>query len=201
MADPLTLTLVTTAISGGISAYGANAAGEASADQYNYKAGVAQVNKRIAEQNRDYSFASGGAESTRFGQGAAQRMGKIKTAQAASGIAVNSGSAKLVQESQHAADLGTEKQIADNAGRRAYGFQVQAENFENEASMNKTSAINAKRSGEIGAISSLVSTATSVASKWYQGSQNGLGGGGGNDPWKGLRENDVGSGSNYYAMA
>lgn len=176
--------------------------GQSASDQYNYKAGVALTNKRIAEQNRDYAFAAGGVESERFGVGAAQRMGNIKTSQAASGINVNTGSAKMVQDSQHAADITTEGQIRANAARRAYGFQVQATNFDTEASMDRTAASNAKTAGTIGAVSSLLSGATSVASKWYQGTQSGLFGSSSGDPWKGMREGDVGqSGSSYYSMS
>ena len=189
MADPLTLTLVTTAISGAVSAGSSIAQGDAAKSQYNYKAGVGLVNKQIAEQNRDYSFATGGVESQRFGVQAAQRMGQIKVAQSASGADVTSGSAKMVQDSQSASDVTTEGQIRANAARRAYGYEIAATGFDEEAKMDRIGADTAKTSGEIGAVSSLLSTASGVASKWYQGTQSGMFGSGntGTDPWAGLR--------------
>lgn len=168
------------------------AQGNASANQYNYKAGVAMVNKRIAEQNRDYAFTTGGVESARYGVQAAQRAGQIKVAQAASGVNVNTGSAKLVQDSQHAADITAEGTIRSNAARRAYGFITQAASFDEESKMDLTAAKTAKSAGEIGAVSSLLSSATGVASKWYQGTQSGLfSSRSGGDPWAGLREGNV----------
>lgn len=201
MADPLTLTLVGTAASGLISAYGAESAGNASANQYNYKAGVAQVNKTIAEQNRDYSFATGGVENQRYGAGAAQRAGNIVTAQSASGFNVNSGSNVDVQRSQRAVTQTDEGQITSNAARRAYGFMTQATGFDAEIGMDRAAASNARTAGDIGAVSSLIGAATSVSSKWYQGTQSGLYGSNGGDPWKGLREGDDGSSTTSYRMS
>lgn len=196
MLAPLAMPLMLAG--GAVSAYGSIAKGNAEASAYNYKAGVAQVNTRIAEQNRDYAYAAGGREAARYGANAAQRMGKIITGQGASGLDVNSGSAVDVRASQRTADIADQKTIQENAGRRAYGFSVQAENFRAEESMNRSAASNAKSAGVLGAVSSLIGSATSVAGKWYQGTQTGLYGGS-TDPWRGLREDDISS--NHYSMS
>ena len=64
--------------------------------------------------------------------GAAQ-AGQIKAAQGASGVDVNSGSAKEVQTSQHLVSQMDLNTIREKAAKTAYDFSVQATNYENQA--------------------------------------------------------------------
>jgi len=180
MAAPLAIfSMGSSALGGIMGAIGAKKTAAAQADMYNYQAGVAQYNKQIAIQNENYSFASGEQEAGRYGMKAAQQAGQIRAQQGASGVDVNSGSAAAVQESQHTVaqiDMGT---IRQNAARQAYGYAVEAQGQQFQSDLYGMAAKNVKAAGNINAISSLLSGASSVSSKWLQASQAGIFGGGG----------------------
>lgn len=180
-------------LGGATSAIGAAQAGDAKAGMYNYQAGVADVNKKISLQNAAYARDTG--ESKAFESGLRTRFqeGKIKTAQGASGLDVNSGSAKATQDSQR--DIGRLDQgiIRSNSARQAYGFDTEAVKYGAEGEMDRSAASNARTAGNIGAISSILGTAASVSSKWLQWGSvagGGLGNGdaGGGKPTPGLDE-------------
>ena len=154
---------------------------QSQSQMYMYQAGIAQLNERIALQNRDYALAAGETEAGMYGMKARQQGGAIKAGQAASGLDVNSGSAVDVQRSQkQVADMDM-AQIRNNAARAAYGYAVESKNQKAQgamytaASRNSTEAAAlAKQSGAIDAKASLVSGASSVASKWLQAGQMGI---------------------------
>jgi len=177
MASPASLAIVgigSSAAGGIFGAIGAKKTAAAQADMYRYQAGAAQFNKKIAEQNRDYALASGELEAGRYGLKAQQTAGSIKARQAASGISVNTGSAVDVQESAHSiakTDMGT---IRNNAARVAYGYSVEAMQQDLQSGLYMKAASNAKAAGNINAMSSLISGASSVASKWGQASSAGI---------------------------
>lgn len=173
MADPLTL-IAAGASAGGslISAFGAQKSGQAQSQMYQYQAGVAQLNKKIALQNRDYALATGETEAKRYGMGAAQRMGTIRAGIGASGIDIGSGSKAQVQDSQQAVSRMDLDQIRNNAARKAYGYTVEAQQDETQAGLYGMAASDAESAGKIKALGSLVSGAGSVADKWYQYKSN-----------------------------
>ena len=89
---------------------------------YTYQAGIADLNRRIALDNRDYSIYAGGEAAKRYGMKSAQEAGSIIAKQAASGIDVRYGSTVDVQKSQKQVsdlDMAT---IRNNAARKAYGY-------------------------------------------------------------------------------
>lgn len=147
---------------------------------YQYQAGVADLNRKIAEQNRDYAVAAGEQEAMGYGLKARQQMGKIKVAQGASGLDVNSGSAVDVRESQKLVagmDMAT---IRNNAARVAYGHAMEAASataqkglYEKAAADTSAAEGSIKKSGKIAMLSSLISGASSVSSKWLQAKQYG----------------------------
>lgn len=174
-----------TAAGAGVSAYGASQAGEASSKMFNYKAGVAQVNKQIAEQNADYAVRVGETKAQRSGMETRGRLGKIRSIQGASGLDVNKGSAQRVRDS--AGDLGRydASVIRSDAAKRAYGYDVEALGYESQSNLDVMSGDQASKAGKIGAISSILGGVSSVSSKWLQGSQSGIWGGGG-DRYSGM---------------
>jgi len=169
-----------TSLAGGLlSAFGNYQSGVANEKMYNYSAAVADINSKINMQNSDYALNVGERQGVQYGMKAAQQRGKIITGQAASGLEVGSGSAKDVQDSQSTVtrmDLDT---IRSNAAKTAYDYRVAATSAQNQAAMDRAAAFNAKRAGNLGALGSLIGTASSVSSKWLQGKQAGLWG---NDP-------------------
>jgi hypothetical protein len=162
-------------LAGGIlGAAGAQKEGTAQQQMYNYKAQVAKINADIDRQNAAWARTKGEGEALRYGMKAAQQRGAIRAAQGASGIDVNSGSAKEVQRSQEAIkdmDLGT---IRTNAAKVAYDYETKAVMDENQAGLDTMAGQNAKEAGQIKAMSSIIGSVGTVSSKWQQGAQTGL---------------------------
>jgi hypothetical protein len=95
----------------------------------------------------------------------AENLGKIKTAQAASGIDVNSGSALNVQTgAREASKLDTET-VLSNAELQAYGYRTAAMGYEATAGLESTEAEEAPIAGAISGAGGLLSGASSVGSK------------------------------------
>ncbi len=177
MADPVTMMTVgsmgLSAVGGLLGASGAKQSAAAESRMYQYKAGIAQANKKIEEQNADYAYKVGEQESARFGLKSRQQIGSLRAAQSGSGIDVNSGTASLVRDSAHDLARMDMSTIRQNAARQAYGYSVKAWEAGQEANLYGMASENAQRTGKINAFSSLLTGATSVASKWQQGKQVG----------------------------
>ncbi len=157
-----------------LSASGEKQKAAATSQMYTYQAGIADLNKRIALGNRDYAIYSGGEEAKRFGMKSAQVAGSIKAKQSASGVDVASGSSVDVQQSQKQVsdlDMAT---IRNNAARKAYGYQLEADTAEMQTQMYTAASSNSLAAGNIAALGSLISGASSVSSKWLQGNSQGL---------------------------
>lgn len=178
MADPVTLATVSMGASaaGGLtSAFGGYESGQAASQMYGYQSAVAQLNSKIALQNRDYALATGEQQAQSYGTGAAQRFGAIRAAQGASGVDVGSGSSLDVQAGQRRAtaiDLNT---IRTNAARVAYGYEVQSTQDKAQSQLYDMASSDAAKAGGIKALGSLISGAGSVSDKWLQMGQYGLG--------------------------
>lgn len=166
--------LGTSLAGGALSAYGAASSGEANAKAYNYRAQMSRLNAAINTQNSDWALQTGEKKLQSYGMQAAQRAGAIKTTQAASGLDIRSGTAKDVQDSQALLTKMDNKTIAENTGRQAYGYRVQANNDLLQAGLDDMSASNSRRAGKLSALGSIIGTASSVSSKWLQGKQAGL---------------------------
>jgi hypothetical protein len=162
-------------LAGGLlSAYGNQQQGAAQQQMYNYKAQVAKINADINRQNAAWARTKGDKEAEQYGMKAAQRAGQIRATQGASNIDVNTGSAREVQQSQAKIkdmDLAT---IRSNAGKIAYDYETKAVMDENQASLDVMAGANAKKSGDLAALGSIIGTASTVSSKWMQGNQLGL---------------------------
>ena len=180
--------LVGTGVGTYMSYEGAQAKGQADqaqalyqAQQKQYQAAIALMNKRIALQNADYDIAAGETKAQESGMQTRATLGEAKVTQAASGLDVNVGSAVDVRES--IADIGAENTgiVRANAARAAYGERVNAANADAQSQLLTTAASNdviagqnARRAGDISATASLIGGATSVATKWSQASSAGV---------------------------
>ena len=180
-----------TAAGGILGAVGSLFGGQAKSKSLKYQAGVAQMNALVAKQNAEWAIRSGESEALKSGRTTGQMIGQQKVAQAAGNLDVSRGSPAAVRESQHEIGLIDQDTIRTNAGRRAYGFEVEAANQEAQAKVSMAAAKTAKTASFIDAGSSLLSSGSSVASKWLQASQVGMFGGGEGstfgDPWEGIR--------------
>lgn len=166
-----------TAAGGVVGAIGSILGGQSQQKMYNYQAAIAKQNSQIASQNADYSIQKGEQQAQSYGMQAAQRQGQIRASQGASGLDVNSGSAKQVQDSQRLVTSMDLDQIRSNAAKTAYDYDVQAVNFTDQGQLDTMAGANASAAGSIGAASTLLGSASSVSSKWLQGQQVGLFGG------------------------
>ena len=182
MADPVTLGTIGLASSGASGALGVFSSlmgGGAKADAYKYQSSMAWQNAAIAKQNQKYALDVGEQQAEKQGIAGAAQAGQIKAGQAASGVDVNTGSAKEVQTSQHLVSQMDLNTIREKAAKTAYDFSVQATNYENQAKGYNKAAGNARTEGVLGAVSSFIGTVGSVSSKWLQGNQLGMWGNGG----------------------
>jgi hypothetical protein len=175
MGIPAMIGMGFSALGGIFGAAGAREMGQAQANMYNYQAGIAMLNKQIAEQNARYAIASGEVEAQQSGMQTRYQIGASRAQQGASGLDVNRGSALAVRESE--AEIGEQNQaiIRSNAQRTAYGFQTQAVQDQAQSQLYGMAAQQSIIAGNYGAMSSLLGAGASVASKWYQGSQYGMG--------------------------
>ena len=182
MADPVTLGMIgigASAASGGMGIIGSLMGGNAKAEAYKYQSSMAMYNAAIAKQNQKYALDVGEQQAERQGIAGAAQAGQIKAGQAASGVDVNSGSAKDVQTSQHLVSQMDLNTIREKAAKTAYDFSVQATNYENQAKGLNKAASNARTEGVLNAVSSFIGTVGSVSDKWMQGRQLGMWGKGG----------------------
>lgn len=160
-----------------LSAFGARDAGNAKADLFAYQAGIADLRRKIALQNRDFAIQQGGEESVRYGMKSRFEFGNIEAAQSASGLDIGSGSAVAVREGHRRIsdiDLAT---ITNNAARRAYGYETEAAYEGAQGELYRMAERQTREAVPKQMLTSLISGASSVSSKWLQGRQVGLWGG------------------------
>lgn len=178
MADPITLSTLAmagTAAGAGVGAFGAITGGNAQAGMYEYQQGVAKINQQIQKQNADYARATGEVEASVEGAKNRQAVGGIRAVQGASGVDVGSGSATQVQEGQRQQGEFDQAIIRSNAAKKAYGYEVEATQSEAQANIYGMAAKNSKTAGLLGAFTSILGGATSVAGKWYDATRLGIG--------------------------
>jgi len=177
MADPITIMAVGSmaATAGGsiIGGIGAKETGQANAAAYRYKAGVALLNKQINEQNAAWATQAGGAKAQVEGLKSREAIASTKVVQSASGFDVNTGSNKLVRDTQTDVAQYDQNVIQWDAAKAAYGYEVKATTDVAEASLDKMAASQSEEAGELGMWGSFISGAGNVAGKWMQGKSAG----------------------------
>lgn len=178
MAEPATilggLSIGTSILGGVLGAKSARQQGQSAWAMGMYQAGIAQQNAAIARQNADYASVEGEQSAMKYGMKARQQAGDIAAAQGASGLDVNTGSAKDVRESQHLVSVMDMDQIRRNAAKAAFDYRVQASNYDQEAMMDMMGASNAKSAANTNMWTSIIGSASSVADKWLRGREVGL---------------------------
>lgn len=165
---------------------------EAEGKAYAYKAGIAEMNRRLKLQDADYARWAGDYEAETAGMRTGQAVGLAKAKQAGSGLEVDFGSPSTVRDSILEIGQFDQSMIRHNAARRAYGFEIEAANAEAEREINKMSSASSRRAamfarqgaseaaesaeaaGNLGMMKSLIGTAGSVAGKWSQGNTLGM---------------------------
>lgn len=177
MAAPLFTIGIGSSIAGGVlGAQGSLLQGQSMAAMYNYQAAVSKFNQQIANQNAEYTMNAGQAQAAQAGMATRAQIGQTKAAEGAGNIAVGKGSSADVLSSEREIGQINTANILNNAARVAYGYKVGAVEAGAQSNIYSAAAPVSLESGEIGALGSLISGASSVATKWTQGFGAGLGG-------------------------
>lgn len=166
-------------IGGAVGAYGSITSGNAAAAASTYKAGVAQLNKQIADQNANWATEAGGVKGMETGLEAGQKIAQTKVVQSGSGFDVTTGTNQTVRDTQTKAAQFDQNVIAWDASKTSWGFEAKAATDTAQSNLDMMAAGSEKTAGQIGAVSSFLGAASSVASKWTQGNSIGMFGGGG----------------------
>jgi len=178
MVEPVTamaaIGLVGTAVGGIVGGMGAKESGEAAAGAARYKAGVALINKQVSEQNASWAIQAGDAQAETKGLQAKQQIGQEKVVQAASGFDVNSGTGERVRSDMSTVSAYDQNVIRWDASKTAYGYEIKAATDTAEARLDQFSAQQDETAGTISEIGSFINAGSSVASKWAQGSKQGM---------------------------
>lgn len=157
----------------GLGAAGAIEGGQANKAMYDYQSGIALQNQQIDLQNAGYALQSGEQNASQSGMASRFQIGQIKTAQGASGTRVSSGTNADVVSGQELIANTEQTTIRSNSAKAAYDFTVGATQAGEQAGAYSSAGVNAVTAGDIGAGSSIIGGAGSVATKWLQGSQVG----------------------------
>lgn len=167
--DPVTLgtlALVGGLAGSGISAFGSYESGQAQSANAAYQAQVARNNAIIAGENETWTSASGAAQEAAEGMKTRAAVGRIKANQGANNIDVNTGSSVAVQTAaQKMGDLDA-MTIRSNTARSAYGYAVAAESDTAQSQLLEAESSQAATGGDISALGTFLSGASSVGGKW-----------------------------------
>lgn len=175
-AAALPVLSIASSLAGGIfGMMGANAQAQAQANMYNYQAQVAQQNAIIANQNAQFELQAGEVQAQQAGVKGHSQEEMVRAAFGATGIDVNSGSPEKVQESQSLVTQEDQALQRSNADRKSYDFKVQQFQDLAQSNVDQFAAQNALEAGKISGIGSLIGAFGSVANKWSQFNQLGIG--------------------------
>lgn len=167
------------------SASGAIAQGNAQREAAQYRAQVARNNAKMAEGDAEYVVQAGNLESYNQGMKNRSHLGTVKANQAASGVAVNSGSAVDVRASEAQTGRQEQQNIEYNASRKAYGYRRQAQDYLADAALSERGGYNAQVAARSVAGSTVLGAASSLASKWGSYAAGAGGGSSGGGGWSG----------------
>lgn len=158
MCEPTTLAIAAigmATLSGGMQAYSQRQSGK-------FNNAMAEQNAKIQTQAAEDAAGRGAIEANAAKQNAAQVAGSQRAAMAAGGVDVGSGSAlDLLSDTARAGEL--DALIArNNAARESYGLQVSAADSLARGSM-------ARQQGNLGAVSTILTTGANVYGMGQQG--------------------------------
>ena len=157
---------IASAALGAVSSY---SQGKSQQAMYNYQAQVAEQNKKIANQNAAQERQTGIEEARLQRMKTLQAVGSQQAAMAANGMDVTQGTSLDIIEDTSAMGELDALQIQTNYERKALAYEQQANNFQNEANMDRIAGQNAYKSGVMNAAATGlngISKTVGVATKW-----------------------------------
>lgn len=138
------------------------------------QAAAAEQNARISEARAHDAVTRGGIKEAGMRRALRRMLGTQSTNAAAAGISSNSGSlsdARLSSIDAMERDIDVNEM---NAQRERWGHQVQAVNYENQASAARASGKNAMTAGILGGVATLGTLVAPKVDEWFS---KGVGGG------------------------
>lgn len=130
------------------------------------QAAIADANARISELGAQSALNQGQQQVGALTLRAGQLKSSQRAALAANGVDLGEGNAAEIQASTDIMKEIDSNTLTANAVRSAWGYRAQAVNFENDALMKRAGADSI--SPGMAAATSLLGSAGSVASSWYQ---------------------------------
>lgn len=154
------------------SAIGSYYSGQAQASSLQYQASVADSNARLAEKSAQSALQQGEAAAGRAALSTGRLRSTQRAALASSGVDLGEGSAaRILSDTEVMGQLDVNT-ISANAVRAAWGYRTQGTNYRAAALMNNATADGISPTAN--ATSSLLGSASAVASGWYRTSKVGL---------------------------
>jgi hypothetical protein len=158
--------LLTSAFGAGMSATSAYSQAKNQQAALQAEAQVAQNNATIAGWQAEDSIARGEVAAGQALLKGGQVKGAQRAAMAANGVDLSVGSAQLVLNDTDYLTSVDAATLRDNAAREAWGYRQQARGYTDRAGAARSGA--GSISPWLSAGTSLLGSATSVASRWYQ---------------------------------
>ena len=160
-------------IGGGISsAIGGYMSASANKAMLEAQARIAEMNAQLAERNAQFSLDKGNKEVAALTLKAGQVKSSQRAAMAANGIDLSEGSAAELQASTEVLKDIDKNTLVANAVREAWGHRMERTAFENDAIMKRGAAEGI--SPGMALFGGLLTTATNVATSWYQFKRDGI---------------------------
>jgi len=166
--------IIASVASTAIGAAGAVMQGQAASAQAQYQANIARMNQQIQTQNAQYERQKGDVEAQQQDMKNKALMGAQEAAMGASGLDMASPSFVDTRDSSKRLGRLDTLTVRNNAERRAHEFDIAATNQGAQAGLYGMQAKSSNLAGYIGAASSLVGGASSVADKWLKYQNNGI---------------------------
>jgi len=142
--------------------------GKAQAAAYKQQAEVSRQNALYQEAQAANAAYNGAQEEHAIRQKGKQIIGTQTAAFGASNIDTSSGSAADVINSSDYNNLMDALQARRNAANQSWADQVEATNYNNQAKNYDVAASNARKAGNLNAIGSVLTGATSLATQYSQ---------------------------------
>ena len=163
--DPVSLAVIGMA-GAGVAAAGSIESGTATQEADSYQAQVAANNAKLAQQQGKLDIQSGEIAAVNQGLKTKAAVGTEKAAQGASGIDVNTGSAAAVRAGTASTGMLDALTIRSNAAKKSYADEVQAQSDTAQGVLDTCAGEQAQTAGDIGAVSSLLSGASTVGTNY-----------------------------------
>lgn len=156
---------LTSSFGAGFSAVGAYNTAKSQQAALEAQAQVAANNAQLATWQGEDSLQRGQVAASGATMKTGQQVGSQRAALAANGVDLSMGSAQNIITDTEFIGKVDANTIQDNAAREAWGYRMQSRNYTDQARAARAGASNINP--WLAAGTSLLSSATSVAGKWY----------------------------------